>query len=82
MKVKIGRDFYDKKHDIVYTEGKVEDVTKETALWMVRNSLAYIIPNVREGRPVNINNNPIKKKKAIEESRKDKMMRKDTIKNK
>ena len=82
MKVKIGRDFYDKKHDIVYTEGKVEDVTKETALWMVRNSLAYIIPNVREGRPVHINNKPIKKKKAIEESRKDKMMRKDTIKNK
>ncbi|GAG95225.1 unnamed protein product, partial [marine sediment metagenome] len=51
-------------------------------LWMVRNSLGYIIPNVRVGRPVSINNKDTEKTKAIEESQKDKMMRKDNIKNK
>lgn len=76
MKVRIGRDFYDKKHDTVYTNGEVADVNKEIALWMVRNGLGYIIPNVRVGRPVGINKNETEKEKAIEESRKDKMMRK------
>jgi len=80
MKVKIGRDFYDKKNDIVYTGGEIADVNKETALWMVRNSLGYIIPNVKAGRPVSINSRNIEKAKAIEKSRKDKMMRK--VKNK
>ena len=76
MKVRIGRDFYDKKNDIVYTNGEIADVNKEAALWMVRNSLGYIIPNVRAGRPVSINNKDNEKTKAIEEPRKDKMMRK------
>lgn len=80
MHVRIGRDFYDKKHDTVYTNGQVADVNKEIALWIVRNSLGYIIPNVRVGRPVNINSKNIKKTKAIEESQKDKMMR--NVKNK
>lgn len=70
MKVRIGRDFYDKKNDVVYTNGEVADVKKETALWMVRNNLGYIIPNVRVGRSVSINS------KAIEKPQKDKMMRK------
>ena len=76
MKIRIGRDFYDKKNDIVYTNGEVADVTKETALWIVRNSLGYIIPNVAVGRPVNIEKKETEKTKAIEESVKDKMMRK------
>jgi hypothetical protein len=80
MRVRIGRDFYDKKNDIVYTGGEIADVNKETALWMVRNSLGYIIPNVQEGKPVNINSKEIRKTKAIDKSRKDKMMR--NIKNK
>ena len=76
MKVKIGRDFYDKKNDRIYTGGKIETVNKETALWMVRNSLAHIIPNVRIGRPVSINNKKTEKTKAIEESQKeDRMIR-------
>lgn len=76
MKVKIGRDFYDKKNDIIYTGGKVEDVKEETALWMVKNNLGHIIPNVRAGRSVSINNKKTKKAKAIEESDKeDRMMR-------
>lgn len=82
MHVRIGRDFYDKKHDTVYTNGEIADVNKETALWMVRNSLGYIIPNVRVGRPVSIVKKETEKTKAIEESQKDKMMRKDNIKNK
>lgn len=80
MKVRIGRDFYDKKNDTVYTNGQIADVKKETALWMVRNSLGYIIPNVRVGRPVNIGKDKTEKTKAIEESQKDKMMR--NVKNK
>lgn len=80
MKVRIGRDFYDKKNDIVYTNGEIADVNKEAALWMVRNSLGYIIPNVRVGRPVSINNKDTEKTKAIEEPQKDKMMR--NVKNK
>jgi len=82
MKVKIGRDFYDKKHDTVYTNGEIADVNKEIALWIVRNSLGYIIPNVKVGKPVNINSKNIEKIKAIEKSRKDKMMRKNKIINK
>lgn len=82
MKIRIGRDFYDKKNDIVYTNGEVADVTKETALWIVRNSLGYIIPNVAVGRPVNIEKKETEKTKAIEESVKDKMMRKNKIINK
>jgi hypothetical protein len=82
MKVRIGRDFFDKKNDTVYTNGEIADVNKETALWMVRNSLGYIIPNVRVGRPVSIGKKETEKTKAIEESQKDKMMRKDNIKNK
>ena len=71
MKVKIGRDFYDKKNDRIYTGGKTEDVTKEVAEWMVRHSLAHIIPNVKAGRSVNIRNDKNrnkKKNKAIEET--------------
>ena len=76
MKVKIGRDFYDKKNDIIYTGGKVEDVKEETALWMVRNNLGHIIPNVRAGRSVGINKKRTEKTKAIEESqKKDRMVR-------
>jgi len=82
MRVRIGRDFYDKKHDIVYTNGQVADVNNDVADWIVRNSLGYIIPNVRVGRPVSINNKDTEKTKAIEESVKDKMMRKTNIKNK
>ncbi len=80
MKVRIGRDFYDKKNDTVYTNGQIADVKKETALWIVRNSLGYIIPNVRVGRPVSINSKNTERTKAIEESQKDKMMR--NVKNK
>ena len=74
MKVKIGRDFYDKKNGVIYTGGEVADVKREVALWMVRHSLAHIIPNVKAGRSVNIRNNKNKKKdkdkkdKAIEET--------------
>ena len=76
MKVKIGRDFYDKKNDCIYTGGEVATVNKETALWIMRNSLGHIIPNVREGRPVGINNKNTEKTKAIEESqKKDRMIR-------
>lgn len=82
MKVRIGRDFFDKKNDVVYTNGQIADVNKETALWMVRNSLGYIIPNVRVGRPVDINKNKTERTKAIEESVKDKMIRKKNIINK
>lgn len=76
MRVKIGRDFYDKKHDIVYTNGEIADVTNETALWIVRNSLGWIIPNVEVGKPVKIDNGKTERTKAIEKSVKDKMMRK------
>jgi len=82
MKIKIGRDFFDKRNDIVYTGGEIADVNEETALWMVRNSLGYIIPNVRVDRPVKINSIKTERTKAIEESIKDKMMRKVNIKNK
>ena len=82
MKIRIGRDFYDKKHDVVYTNGEIADVNNDVADWIVRNSLGYIIPNVAIGRPVGINKKEIEKTKAIEESQKDKMMRKNNIKNK
>lgn len=74
MKVRIGRDFYDKKNDIVYSAGEIADVTKETALWMVRNGLGYIIPNVKEGEPVNLDNEI--ENKALKKSRKNKMVKK------
>ena len=82
MKVKIGRDFYDKKHDIVYTNGQVADVNNDVADWIVRNSLGWIIPNVVVGRPVGIDKKETEKTKAIEGSIKDKMMRKVNIKTK
>ena len=77
MKVKIGRDFYDKKNDRIYTGGEVADVKKETALWIMRNSLGHIIPNVRAGKRVSINNKKTEKQKAIEESQKKDRMIKD-----
>jgi len=80
MKVRIGRDFYDKKRDIVYTNGEIADVNNDVADWIVRNSLGWIIPNVRVDRPVKINSIKTEKTKAIEESVKDKMMRKQKIK--
>jgi len=76
MKVKIGRDFYDKKNDTIYAKGEIADVKEETALWMVRHSLGYIIPNVRIDRPVKINSIKTEREKAIEESQQDKMMKK------
>lgn len=79
MKVKIGRDFFDKKNDVVYAKGEIADVNNETALWMVRNSLGYIIPTVQTNRPVKINSIKTERTKAIEESQ-DKMMRKNNIK--
>jgi len=82
MRVRIGRDFYDKKHDIVYTNGQVADVNNDVADWIVRNSLGWIIPNVTVGKPVSINKNETEKTKAIEESVKDKMIRKVNIKTK
>ena len=80
MKVKIGRDFFDKKNDVIYAKGEIADVKEETALWMVRNSLGYIIPNVQINRPVKIDDIETERTKAIEKSRKDKMMRKNNIK--
>lgn len=80
MKVKIGRDFFDKKNDVIYTKGEIADVKEETALWMVRNSLGYIIPTVQVNRPVKIDDIETERTKAIEKSRKDKMMRKNNIK--
>ena len=82
MKIKIGRDFFDKRNDIVYTGGEIADVNEETALWMVRNSLGYIIPNVAIGKPVGIDKKEAERTKAIEESVKDKMIRKVNIKTK
>jgi len=76
MRVRIGRDFFDKRNDVIYAKGEIADVKEETALWMVRNSLGYIIPNVRINRPVKINSEETKRTKAIEKSQKDKMMRK------
>ena len=75
MKVKIGRDFYDKKNDTIYAKGEITDVKEETALWMIRHSLGYIIPNVQIDRSVKINSIKTERVKAIEESQ-DKMMRK------
>jgi len=70
MRVKIGRSFFYKENDITFEKGKVYTVKNELAWWIVRKRLGEIIPNV--------NDNPkqVVKKKAIEESRKDKMMRK------
>lgn len=82
MKVKIGRDFYDKKEDIIYSKGEVADVTKEKAYWMVKHSLGYIIPNVsiRVEKEDILEENPLTKtterSKAIEKSIKDKMVKK------
>jgi len=76
MHVRIGRDFFDKRNDVIYAKGEIADVKEETALWMVRNSLGYIIPNVRINRPVKINSEETERTKAIEKSQKDKMMRK------
>ena len=70
MQVKIGRNFFYKENDITFEKGKVYTVKNELAWWIVRKRLGEIISNV--------NDNPkqVVKKKAIEESRKDKMMRK------
>ena len=70
MRVKIGRNFFYKENDITFEKGKVYTVKNELAWWIVRKRLGEIIPNA--------NDNPkqVVKKKAIEESRKDKMMRK------
>ena len=70
MRVKIGRSFFYKENDITFEKGKVYTVKNELAWWIVRKRLGEIIPNA--------NDNPkqVVKKKAIEESRKDKMMRK------
>ena len=70
MRVKIGRSFFYKENDITFQKGKVYTVKNELAWWIVRKRLGEIISN--------INDNPkqVVKKKAIEESRKDKMMRK------
>ena len=70
MQVKIGRNFFYKENDITFEKGKVYTVKNELAWWIVRKRLGEIIPNA--------NDNPkqVVKKKAIEESRKDKMMRK------
>ena len=76
MKVKIGRNFFDKRNDVIYAKGEIADVNSETALWMVRNGLGYIIPTVQVNRPVKINSEETEKTKAIEKSQKDKMMRK------
>ena len=76
MKVKIGRDFYDKKNDVIYQQGQIATVKKEIGLWMVRNNLGHIIPNVRVGRPVKIDNKKSEKSKAMEESQiEDRMLR-------
>lgn len=75
MKVRIGRDFYDKKNDVIYSQGEITDVKEETALWIVRNSLGCIISNVRMDRPAKIDS------RVIEESTyKDKMIRKNKTK--
>ena len=81
MKVKIGRDFYDKKNDRIYTSGKIETVNKDVADWIVRNNLGYIIPNVRFGRPANIKNKKKGKAKTedIEKPPKDRMVKKENI---
>ena len=81
MKVKIGRDFYDKKNDRIYTSGETETVNKDVADWIVRNNLGYIIPNVRFGRPVNIKNNKKGKAKTenIEKPPNDRMVKKENI---
>jgi len=82
MRVRIGRDFYDKKRDTVYTNGEIANVNNDVADWIVRNSLGYIIPNVAVGKPVSIDKKETEKTKAIEESVKDKMVRKVNIKTK
>ena len=84
MKVRIGRDFYDKKNDRIYTSGEIETVNKEIAEWIVRNNLGYVIPNVRAGRRVSINNNKKEKTKTknIEEPPNDRMMKKENVNKK
>jgi len=83
MKVRIGRDFYDKKNDTIYEAGEVVSVNKEVGVWIIRNNLGYIIPNVKAGKKVSINNRKTEKAKAIEESQKeDRMIRKENVNKK
>ena len=84
MKVRIGRDFYDKKNDRIYANGDIETVNKEIANWIVRNNLGHIIPNVKAGRSVSINNEKKGKAKTknIEEAPNDRMMKKENINKK
>ena len=84
MKVRIGRDFYDKKNDRIYEDGEIATVNKEVGLWIVRNSLGYIIPNVRVGRSVSIKNDKKGKTKTknIEEAPNDRMIRSENVSKK
>jgi len=84
MKVKIGRDFYDKKNDRIYEEGEIATVNKEIGLWIVRENLGHIIPNVRAGRSVNIRNNKKGKTKTknIEEAPNDRMVKSENVSKK
>jgi len=84
MKVRIGRDFYDKKNDRIYTGGEIATVNKEVGLWIVRNNLGFIIPNVMAGKPVSINDNKKGKAKTkdVEKPPEDRMMRKENISKK
>lgn len=84
MKVKIGRDFYDKKNDRIYQEGEIETVNTDVAEWIVRNGLGHIIPNVKAGRSVNINNNRKRKTKTkdIEEAPNDRMVKRENVNKK
>lgn len=76
MKVRIGRDFYDKKNDTIYTAGEVASVNNDVGTWIIRNNLGHIIPNVKVGKKVSINNRKTEKSKAIDESQKeDRMVR-------
>ena len=81
MKVRIGRDFYDKKNDRIYTGGEVANVNKEIGLWIVRQNLGHVIPTVRYGRHVSINNSKKGKAKTkdIEKPPEDRMVKKENI---
>ena len=84
MKVRIGRDFYDKKNDRIYAGGEIATVNKEIGLWIVRNNLGYVVPNVRAGRHVSIDNNKKGKTKTknIEEPPNDRMMKSENVSKK
>ena len=84
MKVRIGRDFYDKRNDRIYAGGEIATVNKEIGLWIVRNNLGHVIPTVRYGRHVSINNNRKGKAKTknIEGPPEDRMMKKENINKK